>query len=630
MVLARRLYVYLICGVSLAVLGVGLVNLLDLGIAQFWSVVSGSTIIGRDSDFVRREVSLYTALVAVSLPIWLLHWFLAERSARSHQTGSDRFSGIRALFLSLVLLVSFLFLVLNGIQLAQLGFRRLFGASDPFIPSVEVPRILATLLVVGAIWAYHARTRLRDTSDGALRGPAVWTARFYLYIGAFAGAMIVLFAIAEILRIAHDLIFDTGDVIAGGRWWATALGETLGALVVGAVAWGVHWSYSLRLLHSEGWQGESERRAALRHVYLYLLILVGVVATLIGATASLTVVARELFGVADATGDAFVLRVLRPLLVMLPFIGAWIVHRRVVVQEAARFADAPRQASVRRFYLYLVAFVGLGLTAVGAAYLLGLALDLVFGATDVLDTGRDWAPRQASEFLAITIVGAGAWLWHWYRIQHQRAASPAEERGATTRRVYLYLILAATMIAVLVSLAIVLYELFQLILGVGSLETLAADISRTTGIVIVAGAVLAYHAMILRRDLAERPGASAGPVEAEPITAAPAPLQPVTLTLVLSGPAGAELGPVLANLRARLPDGFELAVDGPPEEPTPSVKGGTASTGVASKSAPITGMPEGEHAPATSETTEPVVAPASEPASPDDGDLERRHGRIHT
>jgi uncharacterized membrane protein SpoIIM required for sporulation len=426
------------------------------------------------------------------------------------------------------------------------------------------------------------------------------------------------------------LILDPRDVIAGGRWWANALAETLGALVVGLVAWGIHWSYSLRLLHAPDWQGESERRAALRHAYLYLVILVGVVATLVGATASLTVVARELFGVAEASGDAFVLRVLRPILIMLPFIGAWIMHRRIVVQEAEQFADAPRQMSVRRLYLYLVALVGLGLTAVGSAYLLGLALDVVFGATDVLDTGRDWAPQQASEFLAVTIVGAGAWLWHWYRIQHQRATSPAEERSATTRRVYLYLILAATMIAVLVSLAIVLYELLQLILGVGSLETLAADISRTTGIVIVAGAILAYHASILRQDLAEPSGAPAGPVEPEPITPAPAPLQPATLNLVLSGPAGAELDSVLASLRASLPDEFRLAVGDPREEPTPIATGDTGGTGDASQSEPSAGLPDSEPVEATSETTEPAVAPASEPATPDDGDLERRRGRIHT
>jgi hypothetical protein len=103
MLIVRRFYVYIICGASLGFIGVGLSNLLDLAFRRLWEAATGADLIVDAPEGVRQEISLYLALVAVAVPVWALHWYLAERWSREDGERSDRGSPIRALFFMLVL-----------------------------------------------------------------------------------------------------------------------------------------------------------------------------------------------------------------------------------------------------------------------------------------------------------------------------------------------------------------------------------------------------------------------------------------------------------------------------------------------------------------------------------------------
>ena len=72
---ARRLYLYLVSGVALGFVLFGLQSLLQilldtLGVRG--NVLGGGT----DSG---QQLSLALALVGVGTPVWLLHWWFAER-----------------------------------------------------------------------------------------------------------------------------------------------------------------------------------------------------------------------------------------------------------------------------------------------------------------------------------------------------------------------------------------------------------------------------------------------------------------------------------------------------------------------------------------------------------------------
>lgn len=564
MAIVRRLYVYLICGVSLFVLALGLTNLLELAIAQGWEALSGSTTIVATDDDIRQEVSLYLALVAVSLPIWLLHWYLAERWAAVERDDTDRGSGTRALFFALVLgvaagnWISHLGALVDS-SLSELLDASAFSSSDTIIGAA------AALVVAVAVWAYHASVRQRDTRSLVMSGNGVWPVRLYMYAAAFVGSIMVLAGVAQLLTLAVDAIVGEQSVLEGESWWAGNVAMGLALVIVGALAWGIHWFYSLQVVYGGDWRAASEQVSALRRAYLYIAVLTGVAVTLVGVSLGLTEILRVLFGVDESPdADPFWARLARPLLVAIPFAVYWIVHRRLIGEEADRFGAQPEQAAVARLYTYIVSFLALALGAVGLAYLLGVLIEFAFESARILDADPEWVPEQISQFLSITVIGAAVWIWHWARAQRGTLADPAGERAATSRRVYLYLVLAATTLATLAALAVVVYQALQVVLDVRTTEGIASDIGTLIGVVLVAGNLLAYHVLTLREDLrlerAEEPVVRGEPSMASARHALP---------LVLTGPESADLESMVLELRRQLPAGIELYIDGARSAPEP-------------------------------------------------------------
>ncbi|MDI3340734.1 MAG: DUF5671 domain-containing protein [Sphaerobacter sp.] len=539
----RPIYLYFIAAVALAMLASGLMDLLRIALEQASLALGDSlVIVGGDQD-VRRELSRSVALSVVALPVWLLHWWLAERAAlRPDLAGeAERRSLVRALFLTAVLAGSFTVSTIASVLLVErLVVQALGGAPGPDSLAAN----LATLLVAGTVWAYHARVRREDTAAVAMTGAAVWVPRLYRYAAAFTGALLLIFGLAGLLGLLVEVLVGRDALVAPSDWWHGALAGGVARTAVGLVAWAGHWTVSLRRLRQPGWLGADERASILRRTDLYLLILVGVVGTLSLTAIFLNNALQWLLGVTpDPSAPGQAQRLLEPLAWALPFVATWAYHRWILLGEARGVAEAPLQATARRIYTYGVALVGLGFGSVGVAYLLGLLIDRVLGGSRTLSAPPDWFPRQVALFASFVLVGLGAWLWHWYAAARRVADDPAAERGALVRRISLFATLAAALVALLGSLAVTLYRVLTVILGVESARGLVSDVSAALGVLVVAVALLAYHASALRADLRERrppPGAAA------------------TLPLLLTGPPGADLTAVLAELQARLPDGYAL------------------------------------------------------------------------
>jgi len=541
--IARRLYIYFIAAVSLAMLAVGLMSLLRIGLEQIAIALGWSEVILEPGEAIRRQISLWAAVSIVALPVWLLHWWLAERAAlRPDADGeAERGSTVRALYLSAVLAGSFLAAFFAGTTLVQRLLGEALGVPGP-TGSLAGP--LDLVVVSASIWVYHAGVRRGDAAAVEMRGAAAWAPRLYRYAAAFIGALQLLFELGTLFRLIIEVLLPRETIVPSDDWWRGPLAGGVASVVVGLLAWAGHWGVSLELLRQPGWRGLSERASVLRRAYLYVMILVGVVATLVFTAVFLNEAFAWVLGVIPRpAGDALARRLLDPLARALPFAAAWAYHRWIVLAEAASMTEVPRQASVRRIYTYGVAFVGLGFGSVGLAYLLGLLLDAVLGGTRVVTAPPDWWRRQVALFVALTLVGTGAWLWHWYMAARRVSADPADERGATTRRVYLFATLAASLVAVLVSLAVTLYRILTVLLGVGSARGLVSDVSAALGVFVVAAALLAYHGIVLRDDLRERRAEAAAEK---------------ALPLLLTGPPDADLSGILDDLRERLPEGYTL------------------------------------------------------------------------
>ena len=559
----RRLYLYLMSGIALGVLLVGL-NILLTVVLHALGLGRGDQI-GGSGESDRQALSLAAALIVVGLLVWGVHWLLVERSLRPDNPNRDaeRGAGERALYFTVVLAVLLIFGVLAGTQLVQELTVRLFGIRrlDEFF-SIDLGGSLATVLVTGFAWGYHVAIRQRDLRAGPLSGAGTWMPRVYLYGAALVGLIFTalnagtLLATSVLALTGRVPDFDLGDPRQ----------EQAAVAIAGIITWGIvwlgHWWYATRLVHGTGWRAESERRARLRVVYFVAAIGSMALGTAIFGFLALFGALRQALGAPGAFDPApdLIEGMVAPLASLVPWAAAWWLHRTWLFAEAREAEDPARVATAERLNAAVVALIGLGALAGGLAGLLGLLLDALLGGNRTL--GDVWKSELAG-YLAAAVIGAALWLWNWLRLEARRAATPREEADSTVRRAYLLIVVGTTVIASLGSLAFVLYRLFASILNVDIVENAVSALSAPVGALIVAAAVALYHGMALRRDQALR--AETPSVEPAPETVPEVAAAPVRRQLVLSGPTSADLDAAVASLRAALPPELSLEAS-PPED----------------------------------------------------------------
>ena len=331
-------------------------------------------------------------------------------------------------------------------------------------------------------------------------------------------------------------------------------GSSLSAIIISGAIWLGHWWYARSLVRSASWRGASERPATLRLAYFVGVVTFSAFSAIRLVAAALSAMLAPLFGASAVIGESVagrdVARVLGVALVSaVPWALVWRVHRRSMGREAILSNDRGRISTTVRLDLHSAALVGLGFGGVGLAWLLGLLVDVVLGG-DRTAAGGLWR-SELSTFLPLALIGSAVWLSWWWRIQARRAADAPGEAPSMVRRSYLMIILAASVIASLSSMALILYRLFGTILGANLGGNAASELSTPIGALVVSGAIALYHGQALRRDMAVR-AAEAAPERASTGSAE------ASRRLLLVGLAGSDLDATAAGLRADLPPGYRL------------------------------------------------------------------------
>ena len=564
---ARRLYVYLLSGVSLGFVLFGLQSLVRVLLETFGmraDVLSGQL----DAS---QQLSGALALVGVGTPVWLLHWWFAERSVRPEHDPSDaeRHSALRALYFALVLVI---LLAISAFAISDLVFTLLadlLPAPDTYdgsTPAATPAAALATALVGGLAWGYHALLRRRDMSAGELHRAAVWLPRAYLYGAAFGGAVWSWTSLVPLIDAAVRTA--VGDSVE-----PYALIGSVGPAIVGAAIWVGHARYASRLRSDPGWRGASERAARLRLGYLVALIVVGVTGTIALVSAALEPALAALLG-AGRPPDQIVPAMATGAIAALPFaLGGWLLHARTLRREATVEVDADRPGLAWRLEHVAAGLTGLAFTATGSARLITITLDAALGAHPEFSS----PVSELALDLPLAILGAAVWIWAWAPMERRHQVFPKAEAASTVRRAGLLVVLAVAVIAGLSSLALILYRLFGFLLGAGLSGDAVGELSTPAGILLVALVAGLYHGLALRRDLAVvlPPKPEAVVAEPEAATAAPetipaeeaewesegGPVLPPGIPLTLRGPDGSDLEAALKAARDALPEGYRLERD---------------------------------------------------------------------
>jgi hypothetical protein len=146
----RRLYVYGVAFASLLMLAIGVSGLGGVLLETLLPATgaAGQAVV----DGLRSSVTQNAALVLVGLPVWLLHWGMARRAARSDL--EERRTALRRLFLYAVLAVMAVRWAFSAHSLLSQAVRQVLRDPDASgLRALLEP--VPWLLVASAVWAYH-------------------------------------------------------------------------------------------------------------------------------------------------------------------------------------------------------------------------------------------------------------------------------------------------------------------------------------------------------------------------------------------------------------------------------------------------------------------------------------------
>lgn len=161
----RRLYYYLVAAVGLALLWVGLVELLNAALDAL--LMAGESTIQPWKEPLANGLSL----LVIGAPIWALHWRTVQRVARQGDAAgeAERGSLPRKVYLYGVALIGALIILFQLAQVVYELLLLLMGDPQASILSVQTAHQLAGVVVAAVIWTVH----LLD-----MRGDAEWNRRY--------------------------------------------------------------------------------------------------------------------------------------------------------------------------------------------------------------------------------------------------------------------------------------------------------------------------------------------------------------------------------------------------------------------------------------------------------------------
>ena len=170
----------------------------------------------------------------------------------------------------------------------------------------------------------------------------------------------------------------------------------------------------------------------------------------------------------------------------------------ISIQQPERSAN--RLASVRRLYLYLVAFVSGAAALVATTGLLETLARLWLATPSQAVYGTTAYSRGVASSAGLLLVATPIFLIHWGLAQGHRAE--ADERASLLRKLFLYGISVWTLASMLVNVYLLIEGLAQLAFGLPPAETnlLPSQWLAWTLLAMINGVLVVYWYGILQSD----------------------------------------------------------------------------------------------------------------------------------
>jgi len=306
-----------------------------------------------------------------------------------------------------------------------------------------------------------------------------------LYVLGFSAAGLTMTTLA-IIHLIRWIMLELGSSVIRGTGLSVALTDEIPRLIIGVTTWVIFWRWSQRLFDGPE---EEERDSALRKFYLYGVVFIGALGAVANTTAILAGLFRRLLALASE-GD-----IRQPLPVVIGMGVLWAFHALVLRDDAKQAGETPRQAGVRRLYLYLIAAVGL------AALLVGLSGDIsvILRSLDV-SFGKSLR-EEFAWFTAAIVAGLPVWIIPWRQAQSlamETGPVGADERRSVVRKIYLYFFLFLATMTVLSSAVYIVFRILSMVLG--EEPPTLSELGHAISFSLIAVGVWLYHGNALRSD----------------------------------------------------------------------------------------------------------------------------------
>lgn len=355
---------------------------------------SSRAFLGGTQSWVDNSIAILLNLIAAA------YFFSIARSDWASLGEKENFADVRRLYRFIWVLYSLLMAVFG----VQQVLRFLFYLPSSIIgePGREIFINGLALIVVGTpIWVYAWNLCQKALGEPGERGSNLRLG--VLYLLALAGVIAVLSAAGMTIDVLLRRLL--GEAIE----WRELISQ-IGAPISVGVPLAVIWAYY------GGWLGreieaapDAPRRAGLKRIYLYILSLIGLVATFVGLALLLSFVINLLTTNA-IWGDDLRSTLSGAIATLLAGLPLWVFAWRPMQVEAFASGDAgdhARRSLVRRAYLYLVIFstvIGGMLSAIFLVY------TVLFGILD--HRSENFAQEVWNGIQLLSLFGAFL-IYHW-------------------------------------------------------------------------------------------------------------------------------------------------------------------------------------------------------------------------
>ncbi len=386
----------------------------------------------------KEEIALpIAALLAGGVVFWL-HWSWAQREARLSNEENTAPVRVAAVYLALLLTWGTAFHAGFGLLGKAIALLFHYHSVHTFFADSSWTALISGLLLNSAVGLYFERVRQSIQLDDIgvqIRLVYRYTWLSYAFLWLMLGSTALLHMLADFSRGATG----AGSALARGVMLV------LGGLFV-LVVWGRRW-------WTESVNSEKEHAEIVVFFYLFWALLslgIGLNALGVGVRGVL----ESLLGSSVPSALNSALR--EAVSVGVPWLAFWL-FAQYGLRRFLESRDDEFRFSVYRLELSILSAAGLFVLTLGISAILSQLLANLWGIGSSLE--------HFAAGITLVLIGLPLWAIPWQAMRREMLADRSSFRHATYR-VYLYAVVFAAAMAVMIYGTVVLYRLLLLVLGV--------------------------------------------------------------------------------------------------------------------------------------------------------------------